>query len=54
MIIHADIESEESFDDSKLCLICYENYDENYKINDKSKCVTLKCGHKLALEQHLV
>ena len=50
MIIHADIESEETFDDSKLCLICYENYDENSEVNDKSKCVTLKCGHKFHYE----
>ena len=46
MIIHSDIDVEETFDDSKLCLICYEDYDEKSVINDKTKCVTLKCGHK--------
>ena len=29
MIIHSDIEKEENFDDSKLCRICYDDYNED-------------------------
>ena len=50
MIIHSDINQEETFDDSKLCLICYEDYNEESDINDKTKCVKLKCGHKFNYE----
>ena len=50
MIIHSDIEKEENFDDSKLCRICYDDYNEDESINDKTKCVTLKCGHKFHYE----
>ena len=50
MIIHSDQEKEKNFDDSKLCLICYDNYNEEPNINDNTKCVKLKCGHKFHYE----
>ena len=50
MIIHSDIDPEEKFDDSNMCLICYDTYDEKSKVNDKHKCVTLKCNHKFHYE----
>jgi len=46
MIIHSDLNKDNSFDDSKLCLICYENYNEDENIKDGNRCVELSCGHK--------
>lgn len=46
MIIHSDLNKDNSFDDSKLCLICYEKYNEDESIKDGNRCVELSCGHK--------
>ena len=45
MIIHADLNKDENFNDEKLCLICYDKYDENHTKKDKMLPVKLKCGH---------
>jgi len=50
MIIHSDLDKDENFDDSNLCLICYDEYKINKNVNDNTKCVTLKCGHKFHYE----
>jgi hypothetical protein len=50
MIIHSDLDNEENFDDSNLCRICYDEYKDDENVNDNSKCVTLKCGHKFHYE----
>lgn len=50
MIIHSDLDNEENFDDSNLCRICYDEYKDDENINDNTKCVTLKCGHKFHYE----
>ena len=40
-----DLDKEENFNDEKLCLICYDKYEDNYDKKDKMMPVKLKCGH---------